>query len=143
LNVRNIHIKAGTSPQEQLTDKERDQWSREMHLNLTQLAELESQRQQAKTNFLNAATPQQKAIYQDQVRALSDRIAMASNAKSIKYDGESQPHNPIPSGYTNLINRVEQRHNQTGQAELTDNERSQLQSYYDKYGISPQYQTIP
>lgn len=139
LKINKVSAKAGSNPQEQLTEKERDEWAKEIGLNLTQLAELESQRQQAKTNYYNAATQENKDKYRDQVRTLSDRIAMSANAEAIKYDGESKTHDPIPSGYMNLVRDIEARHNQSQKAELTDDERNQLQFYYDKYGVSPQY----
>ena len=68
---------------------------------------------------------------------------MASNARMIKYDGKSKPHDPIPSEYMQLIQDIQNRHNETGEANLTSEEQQKLQTYYDQYGISPQYSRMP
>ena len=134
----------GQSVQELLKDRPTDQklWGKELHIGLTQMAELESQLAETRAEIANAITPEQRKEAERKHRILSDRIALTANAETYKYNGNKV--NPFPAEYAKLRDQATSAALQMG---LNDEEKAQindkLQKYYDEYGVSPYYSHMP
>lgn len=131
--VSSVTKSAGNNTQKQLDDTDRKQWTQELNTEVLQMAELYSQLENAKTEIQNGFTPEQRQAAQERYNQLAHRIAMTSNAKTFKLNGEKI--DAFPSDYREAINK--------GLKEWSPENQAVLQQLYEAYGVSPYWNHMP
>lgn len=130
----NTYNLTGNTAQSQLSEDDKKTWILEYNTELLQNAELRSQLNVAKAEMENALTKKQYNEAQKKYNDLAYRIALNNNASTFNLNGQKV--NSFPVEYSNLINLAEKEG-------LNEDIYSKLQEMYDRYGISPQWSTMP